>query len=414
MSPATHTTSEPPTMKTVLTDLGITQRDLARGAGLSKSAVHRLCATGEWPARREAAYRRKVHDYLQAQGAGPAYLRVALPPALPTPQEKAPESCELTGADRQTQEPTQTPTEDSMLLRNETLTPQARKAFSLPRSLFAVDDVQHRDDVYVSPSIRYVRAALLDAATNHGFIAIVGESGSGKSTLAEELEERIREEGKDVTMVRPYTIGMEQNDQKGKTLKVGAITEAIARALDPTAQLKSSPEARFAQIHAMLKASRRAGRRHVLVIEEAHCLPTATLKHLKRLLDQLKDGLQRVLGIALIAQPELLQLLSSQNPEVREVMQRCEVIQVEPLDNDLEAYLRHKMARSGVQLDDVLAADVFDAIRARMVQMPRGGKAGDAVSMCYPLAVNNLVCRAINAAAKAGWPKVDAQVIAGC
>lgn len=410
MSPATHTTSETPSMKTVLTDLGISQRDLARGAGLSKSAVHRLCANGEWPARREAAYRRKVHDYLQAQGADANYLRVALPPA----KEKAPESCELTRADRQTQEPTQTPTEDSMLLRNETLTPQARKAYGLPRTLFAVDDVQHRDDVFVSASIRYVRAALLDAATNHGFIAIVGESGSGKSTLAEELEERIREEGKDVTMVRPYTIGMEQNDQKGKTLKVGAITEAIARALDPTAQLKSSPEARFAQIHAMLKASRRAGRRHVLVIEEAHCLPVATLKHLKRLLDQLKDGLQRVLGIALIAQPELLQLLSSQNPEVREVMQRCEIVQVEPLDNDLEAYLRHKFSRSSVALDDVLAPDVFDAIRARMVQMPRGGKAGDAVSMCYPLAVNNLVTRAINAAAAAGWPKVDAQVIAGC
>lgn len=396
-------------MKTVLTDLGISQRDLARGAGLSKSAVHRLCATGEWPARREAAYRRKVHDYLQAQGAGPDYLRVALPPA---PQEKAPESCELTGADRQTQEPTQTPTEDTMLLRNETLTPQARKAFNLARNPF-VDDVQHRDDVFVSPGIRYVRAALLDAAMNHGFIAVVGESGAGKSTLAEELEERIREEGKDVLMIRPYVIAMELNDQKGKTLKAGAIAESIARALDPNVQLKSSPEARFAQIHTMLKASRRAGRRHLLLIEEAHCLPVATLKHLKRFLE-LKDGLQRLIGVALIAQPELAERLSSQNAEVREVMQRCEIVQMEPLDNDLEAYLRHKLGRSNVKLEDVLEADAVDAIRARLVQMPRGGKAGDAVSVCFPLVVNNLVCRALNAAAKAGWPKVDAQVIAGC
>lgn len=408
MSPATHTTSETPSMKTVLTDLGISQRDLARGAGLSKSAVHRLCATGEWPARREAAYRRKVHDYLQAQGADANYLRVALPPA----KEKAPESCELAGADRQTQEPTQTPTEEAMLLRNETLTPHARKAFSLVRNPF-VDDVQHRDDVFVSPGIRYVRAALLDAAMNHGFIAVVGESGSGKSTLAEELEERIREEGKDVLMIRPYVIAMELNDVKGKTLKAGAIAEAIARALDPNVQLKSSPEARFAQIHGLLKASRRAGRRHLLLIEEAHCLPVATLKHLKRFLE-LKDGLQRLIGVALIAQPELAERLSSQNAEVREVMQRCEIVQMEPLDNDLEAYLRHKLGRSNVKLEDVLEADAVDAIRARLVQMPRGGKAGDAVSVCFPLVVNNLVCRALNAAAKAGWPKVDAQVIAGC
>lgn len=299
-----------------------------------------------------------------------------------------------------------------MLLRNETLTPQARKSFSLVRNPF-VDDVQHRDDVFVSPGIRYVRAALLDAAMNHGFIAVVGESGSGKSTLAEELEERIREEGKDVLMIRPYVIAMELNDVKGKTLKAGAIAEAIARALDPNVQLKSSPEARFAQIHGLLKASRRAGRRHLLLIEEAHCLPVATLKHLKRFLE-LKDGLQRLIGVALIAQPELAERLSSQNAEVREVMQRCEIVQMEPLDNDLEAYLRHKLGRSNVKLEDVLEADAVDAIRARLVQMPRGGKAGDAVSVCFPLVVNNLVCRALNAAAKAGWPKVDAQVIAGC
>ena len=30
------------------------------------------------------------------------------------------------------------------------------------------------------------------------------------------------------------------------------------------------------------------------------------------------------------------------------------------------------------------------------------------------LVVNNLVCRAMNAAAAAHWPQVDAQVIAGC
>jgi type II secretory pathway predicted ATPase ExeA len=46
--------------------------------------------------------------------------------------------------------------------------------------------------------------------------------------------------------------------------------------------------------------------------------------------------------------------------------------------------------------------------------MPRGGKAGDARSICYPLVVNNLVCRAMNAATKVGFDKVDATVIAGC
>ena len=62
--------------------------------------------------------------------------------------------------------------------------------------------------------------------------------------------------------------------------------------------------------------------------------------------------------------------------------------------------------------DLVFEPDAFDALRARLIYVPRGGKAG--VSVCYPLAVYNLVARAMNAAAAAGWPKVDAQCVAGC
>lgn len=299
-----------------------------------------------------------------------------------------------------------------MLLENQALSPDARKHFNLPRNPFQ-DDVQSPDDVFQSPSVRYVRASLMDCANHHGFVAITGESGAGKSTLAEDLEERIKADARDVLIIRPYVLAMEQNDAKGKTLKSSHIAEAIASALDPQLKVKSSPEARFRQVHELLKASRRAGRRHLLVIEEAHCLPTATLKHLKRFLE-LKDGMQRLIGVALIGQPELRDRLGSQNAEVREVMQRCEVVELEPLDGELEAYLRHKFARFDLKFEDVFAPDAADAIRARLIHIPRGGKASDARSLCYPLVVNNLVCRAMNAAARAGWPQVDAQVIGGC
>lgn len=302
--------------------------------------------------------------------------------------------------------------DDAMLLQNQALTPEARQHFNLPRNPF-VDDVQSPDDVFQSPSVRYVRASLMDAANHHGFIAVVGESGAGKSTLAEDLEERIKAEGRGVLVIRPYVLAMEQNDAKGKTLKSSHIAEAIAAALDPQLKVKSSPEARFAQVHQLLKDSRRSGRRHLLLIEEAHCLPTATLKHLKRFLE-LKDGMQRLIGVALIAQPELRDRLTSQNAEVREVMQRCEIVELAPLDGDLEAYLRHKFGRFDLKYEDVFDADAADAIRARLVHVPRGGKVTDARSICHPLVVNNLVCRAMNAAARTAWPRVDAQVISGC
>jgi type II secretory pathway predicted ATPase ExeA len=306
----------------------------------------------------------------------------------------------------------ETEKEDNMLLVCEGLKPETRKHFKLARNPF-VDDIQTPADVFQTPSVRYVRAALTDCAQHHGFIAVVGESGAGKSTLAEDLQERIKTEGREIIIVKPFVLGMEYSDDKGKTLKATQIAEAIGVALDPSVVLKLSSEARFRQVHALLKASHKVGRRHLVVIEEAHCMPRATLKHLKRFLE-LKDGMQRLLGIALIAQPELLQILSSQNAEVREVAQRCEVVTLEPLDGELEGYLQHKFARFDLKLTDVFEPDAFDAIRARLIRMPRGGKPTDAISACYPLVVNNLVARAMNAAAKMSWPKVSAQVIAGC
>lgn len=371
----------PVAVAATLKKLGLPQRALSRATGLSRSVVSRICAHDEWPVRGAAQARQRVTQFLREQ------------------KKMAPVSSQLTGA-VPVVPVNETKKEDAMLLQNEALTPEARKHFNLPRNPF-VDDVQSVDDVYQTPSVRYVRATLLDAATHHGFVAIVGESGAGKTTLAEDLEERIKADKRDVLIIRPYVLAMEATDAKGKTLKSGHIAEALIAALDPSASVRSSPQARFAQVHALLKASRAGGRRHLLVIEEAHCLPTATLKHLKRFLE-LKDGMQRLLGIALIGQPELRERLGSHNAEVREVMQRCEVVELEALDGELEGYLIHKFARFDLKLADVLATDACDAIRARLIHLPRGGKPSDARSLCYPLVVNNLVCRAMNAAAKAG------------
>lgn len=321
-------------------------------------------------------------------------------PDAPTPE-----------ADPQKAEVNQNPTteEAPMLLQFTPITEAARKHFGLPRSPF-VDDVLSLDDVFQSASARYARAALMDCARNHGFMALVGESGAGKTTLLEALEQRIQDEGQDIVLVKPYTLAMEATDNVGKTLRATHIAEAIAYALDPNLKIQSSPQRRFDQLHKLLRDSCRAGRRHLLVIDEAHCLPTQTLKHLKRFIE-LKDGMRRVIGVLLIAQPELRNLLHSQNHEVREVMQRCELVELDPLDNDLEDYLRHKFARFDLTLDQVFEPDAFDAIRARLIYTPRGAKAG--VSTCYPLAVHNLVARCMNAAAAAGWPRVDAECVAG-
>ncbi len=397
----------------LLEEYGITQSSIVKATGISRSAISRLCAHAEWPLLDVDLVKQKIVTYLQGRGLREVQVQTLCDslqvramkqrPHLPTaqlPTDAAPI-------------PTlETVKEETVLLQNEALTQQARQHFGLTRSPF-VDDVATPEDVYQTGNVRYVRAALMDAAMNHSLLAVVGESGAGKTTLAEDLEERIRASKHEVLVIRPYVLAMESSDQKGKTLKSSHIAEAIAWALDPQLLVKSSPQARFQQVHDLLKASRRAGRRHLLLVEEAHCLPLATLKHLKRFLE-LKDGMQRLLGVALIGQPELRERLGSQNAEVREVMQRCEIVELEPLDADLEGYLKHKFARFDLKVEDVMQPDAVDAIRARLNYTPRGSKGSGVRSMCFPLVVNNLVCRAMNAATKAGWDKVDASVIASC
>ena len=135
--------------------------------------------------------------------------------------------------------------------------------------------------MFTTPDIRYVREALFQTARHGGFLAVIGESGAGKSTLRRDLIERVNRENAPVIVIEPYIIAMEDNDV-GKTLKAAAIAEAIISTIAPLESIKRSQDARFRQLHRVLKDSSQAGFSHVLVIEEAHSLPIPTLKHLKR------------------------------------------------------------------------------------------------------------------------------------
>lgn len=415
--------STPTKLRGLLDKALITQADAAKHCGVSRTAMRVFVNEAEplKDALRHQCMCNDLEAFLVAKGISRASVRRALR-ELQSLHELASMATKQNGqhasADRSTDgaptpsiSPTQTNEEDiPMLLQKQTLTPAAREHFKLSRDPFT-DDVQSSSDVFQTANVRYVRTVLLDAALHHGFVAVTGESGAGKSTLAEDLEQRIIDERRDVIVIRPYVLQMELSDSKGKTLKSGEIARAIIRTLDETAVCKSSPDALMRQLHTMLRDSARSGRRHLLLIEEAHCLPIPTLKHLKRFIE-LKDGMRRLLGIALIGQTELRMRLHNAGPEVREVTQRCELVELQPLDADVGPYLAHKFARFDLKLGDVLANDAPDAIRARLIHMPRGGKATDAQSICYPLIVNNLVVRSMNAAAEAGYPVVDASVIA--
>ena len=374
---------------------GISQSELARALDVSPATVAQLVNHGIWPKRPAPEQLKTQISECLSQDGGDVSADLFEEDRAPDSGRGAAQS-----PDRNTQE---SDLEDIMLLRKQTLSPEARRAFMLARDPFA--EVSSSEEVFLTRDFRYVRESLRTTARHGGFIAVVGESGAGKSTLRRDLAEWIRKENQSVIMIEPYVLGMEDNDVKGKTLKASHIAEAIMAAVAPREHVKRSPEARFRQVHAALRESHRAGNRHVLVIEEAHGLPIPTLKHLKRFFE-LEDGFAKLLGIVLIGQPELGQKLDERNPTVREVVQRCEVVTLAPLDSDLEAYLRHRFQMADKPLESLMDGTAVDALRTKLAG--RGQ-----YSVLYPLAVHNVVTAALNEAAILGIPQVTGDVIAG-
>jgi len=382
-----------PTFKPVIEALGISLADMAIAVNCSRPMMSQVVNHGKWPKKNASELRTRIINFLTSKG-------IKIPENLSQPQELTPVP------------PTSTEKDDIMLLRNANLTQAAKQHFGLPRTPFA-DEIRTADDVFASSDIKYVREGMLQTAMHGGFIAVVGESGAGKTTLREDLIDRVARENRPVVIIEPYVLAMEDNDIKGKTLKASHIAEAILEAVAPGTNPKRSPEARFRQVHKALQESARAGNKHVLIIEEAHGMPLPTLKHLKRFFE-LKNGFERLLGIILIGQTELAQKLSENNPHVREVVQRCELITLQPLDDGrLAQYLKFKFARVGKDVKDVLDDSAIEAIAERLTVRNRVKSGVDTTSLLYPLAVNNLVSASMNEAASLLQERVTGDTVMG-
>ena len=387
----------------LFSDLGVPQSDLRRATGLSRSAVSRICAHGEWPARGADLARQQIASYLLERGLTPEQM-LSLTQAL---QKKlAPASSDLAGAVPEVPEPTETPEEKTMLLPKQTLSETARKKFGLFANPFD-GDVTSEAEMFVNGEIRFVREAAWQAAVGGRLVAIIGESGAGKTTILDDLKDQVLKEHKPLVFIEPSVLGMEDSDTRGKSIKSAGIQAAIVLTLDSQASVAQSDEKRARQVKRMLEESTTAGRSHLLIIEEAHSLPIPTLKHLKRLHERMRMGRRPMLGILLLGHPELEDKLN--RFDAREVMQRCEVARLCSLGTDLSAYLQFRAANAGRKLEEFITVDGVDELRTRLTIS--AGDKNAPVSLLYPLNVNNWMAAALNTAAGLGAPRVDRDVI---
>lgn len=375
-------------LKTLLEQHQIRQRAVATALGVSPATVNNIIKD-QWPKTpSKSELVNKLTTFLVSKGIAKTSLDSFFTQAKPAPTQE----------------------EEAMYYEFKSLNQQAKRHFGLTGSPFTAD-IQSIDELYTSSDINYVRQAMIETIKNGGFRAVIGESGAGKTTLKEELIDRIYREKQSVIVVQPSTISSEASDKKGRIIKSNDIIEAIIHAIMPNTAIKQSNEAKNRQLATLLTESYLSGYRHVLIIEEAHCLANPTLKQLKRF-REIKLGFTPLISILLIGQTELKNKLSSNDPEVREVVQRCEIVTLEPLTpTGLTSYLTHRLKPTGKKLSDIIDESGLNAIVNKLCFVNRQKNLATH-SRLYPLAVGNLLTRAMNLAAELGVPTVNADIVA--
>lgn len=367
----------------VLEQYRISHRALARAADWSSSGLGRFIRSGEYPARElPERIRARVLVALRELGINDSTVLETAFEEVVTTRDNEPSPDAVPGVQAGQH------TEDVMLIRKQSVSPAAREFFGLkPDALIPPQD---RNQVFMGGEMRVIYEHMLAKAKFGGVLAIAAESGAGKTTIKDLLIGDLDEEGK-VVVIEPHTQAMEADDKTGKTLKSAHLCEAILREVAPGQSLKRTMEAQLNQVAAALANSLEGDRerRHVMVIDEAHALPKATLRQLKRFMEMKRPnqrGIQPpLLSVILLGQPELMDRLSPFDMSVREVWQRCEVIRLAPLDKELDDYIAFRLGA---------AAHAFtrDAIEALRKHLESPGKE----SFLYPLAVDNWLAAVLN------------------
>ncbi len=195
-------------------------------------------------------------------------------------------------------------------------------------------------------------------AQGEGFIVITGEVGAGKSSLVSHLMQTI-----DKARLTAATIVTSQLDGNDMVQMAAESYGIDTRGLDKASTLKA--------IENFLHAEARAGRRCLLVVDEAQNLAVAALEEL-RMLSNFQLGSSALLQIFLLGQPEFRDLVQ-RAPELEQLRQR--IIATHHLDamdaDEVEPYVVHRLQRAGWTGRPQLTSDAFDAIFDESGGVPR-------------------------------------------
>ncbi|MDJ0805577.1 MAG: AAA family ATPase [Gammaproteobacteria bacterium] len=188
---------------------------------------------------------------------------------------------------------------------------------------------------YLSERHREALAHLVYGVTEGGgFVQLTGEVGTGKTTLCRNLLMLLPDE---------LNIALIFNPRQTPLELVASLCDELHIDYPPGC---SSLKLLVDRLNAYLLESHAAGRRTVLIVDEAQNLNFDALEQV-RLLTNLETATQKLLQIILVGQPELKSLL--EQPELRQLAQRITArYHLTPLDADeTRAYVQHRLEVAG-------------------------------------------------------------------
>ena len=190
-----------------------------------------------------------------------------------------------------------------------------------------------------------------------GFIVITGEIGAGKTTLVDSLLSQI-----DPTR---FVAAKIVTSQLGGDDLLRMVSSAFG--LEHNGASKASL---LNQLQQFIVHQFGAGRRPLLIIDEAQNLSTDALEEL-RMLSNIVVGTAPALQSFLLGQPQLRHILGS--PSLEQLRQRiAAAYHLGPLNAaDTQAYIEHRLRRAGWTNDPEFSNDSFPAIYAHTSGVPR-------------------------------------------
>lgn len=214
-----------------------------------------------------------------------------------------------------------------------------------------------------------------------GLSLITGDIGCGKTMLAHALVDRLRE--------TDHAVSVLPSPRLTPVQLLRAVAEATGQPTLPAAKHKA-----VAALGAHLAGLHHAGRRPVLLVDEAQLVPRTLLEEI-RLLTNYEDRADKHLHVVLLGQPELRSHVTRQPQIDQRVSLRYHMPPLE--QEEVGAYVTHRLQVAGAGRRRIFDEGALEMLATRSAGVPR--------------LVNNLATQALFVGAMRRLEFVDAELV---